>query len=238
MVILDQLPIVIRKYTFNRCLFTPDLMGLSVHDINENVVADYLKNPDDRDLWDRLIKHWTFLRKIASMDSVTLAKIFAPSLVGLNQCGNQKAVNFLEKIINSVFINPNNLIDTFNDSKSLTETSINRELVMASTSKLKESSVYQEFINSNKSNEGNKLKLSSNYSLSKANNDDDDDDENDDIDALVAPKSMMSTNSSAANLRPATNINTSNILANTIPTGSILKSPRPSINSLIYFSLN
>ena len=172
MIILDQLSGVIKKNTKNKCIFTPDLMGLSVTDINENVVSNYLKDQKDKELWVRLIKHWNYLKRYASIDTYTLAGKFAPSLLGANTTGVEKAIKFLEKIISN-----NSQHDPLNDSKSVTETSLNQELNLASISKLKESAVYQEFI----------MNTSQTSQLNKKSHDMEDDD--DDIDAMVAPKS-------------------------------------------------
>lgn len=172
MIILDQLSGVIKKNTKNKCIFTPDLMGLSVTDINENVVSNYLKDQKDKELWVRLIKHWNYLKRYASIDTYTLAGKFAPSLLGANTTGVEKAIKFLEKIISN-----NSQHDPLNDSKSVTETSLNQELILASSSKLKESSVYQDFI----------MNTSQKSQLNKKSHDVEDDD--DDIDVMVAPKS-------------------------------------------------
>jgi hypothetical protein len=171
-------------------------MGLSVADINDVVVSFYLKNKNDKELWQRLLKHWNFLRRFAYIDSHTIASIFAPSLLGIDAFGTEKAVKFLEKILNH-----NSLQDTLGESKSLTETSINQELILASSSKLKESSAYQEFImNTTQTSQ----KSFNNYKKAE------DDDENDEIDALVAPK----TPTGSGNIK------------NYAKASSIIKSPR------------
>lgn len=190
MVIQDQLPNVIRKYTTNGCLFTPDLLGYSVNDINENGVRNHLSNATDKDLWEHLFKHFLGLRRMGILDSASIAEIFAPALVGDNLSGKTKASKFLEKII---IVSASQMGDPLGESMSFTETSMNKSLQLASSSKLKETSAYQQFImgstfNSNKST----LKEKNEYS-------DDDDDENDDIDALVAPKSAISTGKSVFN---------------------------------------
>jgi hypothetical protein len=222
-VILDQLPKVIDKHTKNKCLFSRDLLGLSTADISERMVANNLKSDSDRRLWDRLVKHWSFLRKVAYIDANALAQLFAPGLLGLAaSTGSEKGIKFLEKIINEI-ASSNNLINSssLNESKSLTETSINQELMLASNSKLKESSVYQDFIMSNtQSSNKSKRSVKNEKPRFKADSDEDDDDENDDdddvndaIDALIAPKSGMSTNSSKVAINQ--------------PAGSsIIKSPR------------
>ena len=196
MVVIDQLPVIIRKHTQEKCLFISDLMGLSVADINDVVVSFYLKNKSDKDLWQRLLKHWNFLKRFASIDSHTLATTFAPTLLGFDSFGTDKAITFLEKILNH-----NSLQDVLGESKSLTETSINQELILASSSKLKESSAYQDFImNTTQTSQ----KSFMNYKKSE------DDDENDEIDALVAPKTPTGTGN----------------LKNYAKASSIIKSPR------------
>lgn len=215
MVILDQLATVIDKHTKNRCLFTRDLLGLSVTDVNEKAVTASLKDPSDRKFWERLVKHWAFLKRVAYIDSNQLARLFAPSMLGLaNGTGVEKGVKILENIVNELVngTNNNHLLGSLNDSKSLTtETSINHELMVASSSKLKESSVYQDFIMNN--TQGSNKSKSDQQRFNKVrHHDDDDDDDDDDIDEMVAPKSIMSTNSSAKKI-----VN---------QTASILKSPR------------
>jgi hypothetical protein len=205
MVILDQLPGVIKKNTKNKCIFTPDLMGLSVTDINENVVSNYLKDHNDKELFIRLIKHWNYLKRYASIDANTLATKFAPALLGANTVGTEKAIKFLEKIINS-----NSQHDPLNESKSMTETSLNQELVLASSSKLKESSVYQDFI----------MNTSQKSQQPFKSHDMEDDD--DDIDAMVAPKSTGGSGNSK-----------NYVLSNTI-----IKSPRQNLDYEFDFSQN
>ena len=202
MVIQEQLPNVVRKNTKNGCLFTKDLLGLSLTDINENVIRKNLSDKRDREMFDRLLKHWVVLKRMGQIDSQTIAKIFAPGLLGENKIGHEKAEKFIEKIVNTSV----SQIDPLSESKSLTETSINKELLLASNSKLKESSAYQQFI----------MGSTQSSNKSKKDIDDDDDDENDEIDEILAPKSLFSTNSSAVKL------------AVTGPLGSIInnKSPR------------
>lgn len=213
MVILDQLPIVIRKRTKSRCLFTPDIMGLSVADINEQIVSKSLTDEQDRQLWSRLYKHFNYLKTYSSIDVYTMAHLFGPSLLGSNQNGSEKAVKFLEKILNSTGSSlvpaPMANLDN-NESKSMTETSLNQELVAASSSKLKESSVYQDFImnSTGNTNKSKQIKFVQN---------DYDDDENDEIDAMVAPKSLISTTSS---VQPPKTKNA------TIINNPIIRSPR------------
>lgn len=204
MVVLDQLPLVIQKYTEHKCLFTRDLLGLSITDINENLVNRYLNYQTDKNLFSRLLKHMVFLKRFAFMSVSDLASVFGPSFVGSNRAGQQKAAQFLEKLLNEM-LNPSaapplanyqlNLTDTLNDSKSLTETSINQELLIATNSKLKDSNVYQDFINSTQSS--NRSKQIRFADQKKKQDNDFDDDDNDEIDALVAPnRSGLSNNSS------------------------------------------
>ena len=208
MVVLDQLPIVIRKHTKNKCLLTSDLMGLSVIDVNENVVSNYLKDKNDNELWQRLIKHWNFLKRLASFDAYDLALKFAPSLLAANSPGIEKAIKFLEKIISY-----NTLQDPLNESKSMTETSINQDLILASSSKLKESSVYQDFI-TNTTQQSQK----SQQHLRNEHGEDDDDD----IDELLAPKSTGGSGNAK----------------NYIISNTIIKSPRQNMDYEFDFSQN
>ena len=112
--------------------------------------------------------------------------------------------------------------------KSLTETSINQELLAASNSKLKESNFYQDFINSTQSSNKSKQLRFADDKIKKKNiyndndNDDDDDDENGEIDALVAPPGSLgstATNSGKVSNKPI--LSTNPIAAYTNP-----KSPR------------
>ena len=183
MVIQEQLPNIVRKYTKNGSLFTKDMLGLSLVDVNEKAIGNYLTDRNDKEMFDRLLKHFIVLRRMALMDSQTISKVFAPGLLGQIKYGNEKAEKFIEKIINNAV----SQIDPLSESKSLTETSINKELLLASSSKLKESSVYQQFI------------MGSTHSSNKTKKESDDD-ENDDIDEILAPKSLFSTNSSAAKI--------------------------------------
>jgi hypothetical protein len=204
MVILDQLPSVIKNHTQNKCVLTPDLLSLSMTDINEEIIKSSLENPNDKELWNRLLKHWLYLKRSAMYDSKSLAVKFAPALLGVYQIGVEKAVQIVEKVLNSqgYILNP---IETLSESKSLgADTTINQELMLASNSKLKESSVYQEFINNSNPNT---------WSLKQAmlKQNDEEQDENDEIDALIAPKSLQSTGSG---------------LIKQIPSANIIKSPR------------
>ena len=155
-------------------------------DINEIIVRNSYSSSQDRDFWDHLFKHFLSLRRLASIDSVSIGKIFAPALVGDNVYGVEKAEKFIEKLIN---LEAAKFVDLLAESQSFTETSMNKSLQLASSSKLKETSAYQQFIMSTTNN--------SNKSTIKKHSDKDDeysdeDDENDEIDALVAPKSTMS----------------------------------------------
>lgn len=181
MVIQDQLPSVIRKYTTNSCLLSKDLLGYSVSDINEIIVRNSYSSSQDRDFWDHLFKHFLSLKRMASLDSGSIAKIFAPALVGDNVYGVEKAEKFVEKLIN---LEATKYSDILAESQSFTETSMNKSLQLASSSKLKETSAYQQFIMGSTNN--------SNKSTMKKHEYSDEDDENDEIDALVAPKSTMS----------------------------------------------
>jgi len=194
MVIKDQLPNVIRNHTSQSCLFDMDLLDESMSDINDNVVRSYLGNKQDLAVWDRLLKHFMMLRKMALIDSFAISQLFAPTLVSDIRRA-EKAAKILEKIINQE-VDQSDLL-----SDSVTETSINKELQLASSSKLKHSSAYQQFI------------LNSTQVSNKSKNVQSDD-ENDEIDALVAPKSTAST------------LNESN--KPNLVIASILKSPRKS----------
>lgn len=195
MVVLNQLPVVIDKHTKNRCLFTRDVLGLSVADINEQLVAKSLRDETDKRLWRRLVKHWTTLSRASSnkISAVELARLFGPRLIGYaNTSAAEKAVKFVEKIINDAVMSPEGttsggIMSAPQTARSLTETSINQELMIASSSKLKESSFYQDFIQSTHSSGKLKQQQVVNKSMNSQNDsDDDDDDENDDIDALVS----------------------------------------------------
>lgn len=202
MVIHDQLPIVIRKYTSKGCLFSSELLLHTVTDISEKLVRYSLDNLNDKDLWDHLFKHFLSLKRTSLLDSGSIGELFAAALIGDSFSPNKaKAVKFLEKIVN---LSSAQINDPLAESHSFTETSMNKSLVLASNSKLKETSAYQQFIlgstgNSNKS------------TLKKNEEEDEDDYDDDDIDALVAPKSTTS------NLKTPYN-----------PINSILKSPRKS----------
>lgn len=191
MVVLNQLPVVIDRYTENKCLFTRDVLGLSVTDINEKLVANSLRDESDRRLWRRLVKHWTSVVKSNKILAAMLAQLFGPRLIGYaNTSGAEKAVKFVEKIIND---SVNSLESSsgpltggeLKTERSLTETSINQELMMASSSKLKESSFYQDFIQSTQSS-GKLNNLNQKQQSIKLNDSDEDDDENDSINALVS----------------------------------------------------
>ena len=196
MVIKDQLPNVIRNHTTQSCLFDMDLLDESMSDINDNVVRSYLRDRQDLTIWDRLLKHFLMLRKMALIDSLAISQLFAPALVSDTRRA-EKAAKILEKIINQEVDQSDMLSD------SVTETSINKELQLASSSKLKHSSAYQQFI------------LNSTQVSNKSNKNVQSDDDNDEIDALVAPKSTASTMNES-------NKQTNGVIA------SILKSPRKS----------
>jgi hypothetical protein len=178
MVVHDQLPSIVRKYTKNGYLFSPDLLGLSVNDINEKAVFNSLSDHGDKELWNRLVKHFVYMKRSGSIDSTQLAQMFAPALLGQLNYGLEKAAKFLEKIINSAAVGTS-LSEPLAESKSLTETSINQDLMLRSSSKLKETPVYQQFL-ANEAQTSQKAKI---YS---------DEDENSEIDAVLAPKSLNS----------------------------------------------
>ena len=182
MVIQEQLSNVIRKYTSSSCLFSSDLLGYSVADITESIVRNHLLNNTDRELWNRLFNHFIALRRMAFLDSSTISQIFAASLVDKNSSsGVEKAAKFLEKLIN---LAANQFSDPLAESHSYTETSINKSLQLASSSKLKETSAYQQFI----------MSSTNNSNKSKKNEFNSDEDENDEIEGLIAPKSIISHN--------------------------------------------
>ena len=212
MVVLDQLPALIRKSTTNKCLLTPDLMGLSVTDINDRVVSNYLRDQSDKNLWSRLLKHWNFLKRLASIDAGTLAEKFASALIGMNTGGIEKAVKILQKIISN-----NSQHEPHNESKSLTETSLNQELLLASSSKLKESSVYQDFIMNTTHSSQKTIQH-----MKQPDHDDDDDD----IDAMVAPKSTGGGSS------------VGNTQKNYVLSNTLIKSPRQNLDYEFDFSQN
>jgi hypothetical protein len=226
MAVLDQLPVVVRKHTKNKCLFTQEFLSLNMADLNtEKAAANYLNTESDKFLLNRLLKHFVFLKRYAFIDVNILASIFAPSLIIPGSQGQEKVIKFLEKLMNIILNNSssayavNNLIETLNESKSMTETSINQELLAASSSKLKESNFYQDFINSTQSSNRSKQLR---FADQKKRGDESEDEENDEIDALVAPKSLVSTNNSS-------------ILKNAQKTSNIKKSARGICFLKIYF---
>ena len=226
MVILDQLPNVIKKHTTSKCLFTQDLMGLSVTDIDEETVEMHLTDKKDNEILQRLLRHLNIIKRFGSIETNYLASIFAPAFLGgATTYVQEKATKFLEKIINSFGLLSTPPPERLNDTaKSITE-SMNQELMLASNSKLKESSFYQEFI-MNTSTKSKELRFSLDTKNIKNDydDDDDDDDENDEIDAMVAPLAK-STNSSANNLKLLNNnnpqnVSSSNFLASKSPRGT------------------
>jgi hypothetical protein len=195
MVIQNQLPIIIRKYASNSCLFNADLLGYSVADISEQVIRDSLNgNSVDLEMWDRFFKHFISLKRMGFLDSTSIARLFAPSLV-VNSNSVEKAKKILERVINLSTIHLN---DPLAESQSFTETSINKSLQLASSSKLRETSAYQQFILGSTQN--------SNKSKINEQNQESDDDDNDEIDALVAPKSILSNNT-VTSVRLSNNLN-------------------------------
>jgi hypothetical protein len=182
MVVLDQLRVVIRKHTKHACLFTREILSFSVADITENIVERHLTEAKDKELWRRLLKHFCLLKRFCSMDSAILANLFAPSLIAQDGFGTQKAIQYLEKIINaSVNVNYD-----FEKSDGKTESSFNDDLNVA---KLKETKTYQNFIMSN--NSGKKQTRIS--------------DEDDEIEKFVAPRGSgtMSSGIASLNLHPS-----------------------------------
>ncbi len=201
-VIHDQLPAVIRKYTSKSCLFSAELLAsYNVSDITEKAIRNSLDNPNDKEFWDHLLKHFLSVKRTSLLGSASIGELFAAALAGESFTASKaKAAKFLEKIINlgSAQIN-----DPLAESHSFTETSMNKSLLLASNSKLKETSAYQQFIMGSTGN--------SNKSTLKKNDEDYEYDDDDEIDALVAPKST-----------------TSNVKTPYNPIRSILKSPRRS----------
>lgn len=177
MVVLDQLRVVVRKQTKNACLFTREILSFSVADINENIVEKYIIDAKDKDLWKRLLRHFCLLKRFCSMDSAILANLFAPSLIAQDGFGAQKAIQFLEKIINAS-VNTHE----FDKSDGRTETSFYDEMHVSS--KLKDTKTYQNFIMSTGS------KKPSRFS-----------DDEDEIEKIVAPpKGILS--SGLSNVKP------------------------------------
>lgn len=216
MVILEQLPHVIRKQTKNKCLFTADLMSLSVADITDQMVSLFLKEELDMKLWNRLVKHMNFLRRYASLDIPEIARKFAPVFLGFDSIAVEKAIKFVEKILNDsnkpneTFLNKTVVLE---ESRSKTDTSLNQELAATTNSNLKDSDAYKDFINSGKKSSSKK---NSHYS--------DESDENDEINNLLSPKPTLSSSSYKQNSESKNNF--------------VLKSPRKSkFNFLNYFRL-
>lgn len=185
MVVLDQLPNIVRKHTKNACLFTRDLLGFSVTDINEDVVTQHLTQKKDQELWKRLLQHLCLLKRICSVDAPTLSRLFAPALIAQDGYGEQKAIQFLEKIINLATYN----FDLTDKTEDKTESSFYDELLVNSQSKLKDTKTYQNFINSSKQVKRQQQQ--------RSNSDDEDD-----IERIVAPKSLNVTGGSGG--APAT----------------------------------
>jgi hypothetical protein len=212
MAVLDQMPSIIRKHTKNKCIFSSDLLSLHVDDITDKLVLAQMANESEKFMVNRLLKHLVFLKRFAFLEIRFLSETFGPCLIAANATSQQdKAVRVLEKILNIVVAANSsgnyqlNMSNSLNNSKSLTETSINQELLLASNSKLKDSNIYQDFINSTaSSNKSKQLRFADDKKkVYKRVEDDDDDDDNDDIDALLAPKSLASTANSNANYKTA-----------------------------------
>ena len=178
MVILDQLRVVVRKQTKNGCLFTREILSFSVADISESIVEKHLVETKDKTLWKRLLKHFCLLKRFCSMDSAILANLFAPSLIAQDGFGQQKAIQFLEKIINASI--HGNL--DFDKSEGKTESSFYDELHISS-SKLKDTKTYQNFIMSTGANAKKPSRIS---------------DDEDEIEKIVAPKPGTRTSLMAA----------------------------------------
>jgi hypothetical protein len=64
MILLEQLPIFIRKNLSNHCILTPGLISRDLNDINENIVTITLKDPVAKQLWNRLFQHWVIEFKL------------------------------------------------------------------------------------------------------------------------------------------------------------------------------
>ncbi|RNA30916.1 centrosomal kizuna-like [Brachionus plicatilis] len=203
MIILEQLPHVIRKQTKNKCLFTADLMSLSVADVTDQMVALFLKEELDMKLWNRMVKHMNFLKRFASIDIPEIARKFAPAFLGFDLIAVEKATKFVEKILNDSNKHNENLWNktvVLEESGSKTETTLNQELAATTNSKLKESHAYKDFINSEQ-------KISQ-----KENVECDESDENDEINNLLTSKPTLSLNTNQHNSENKNNF--------------ILKSPR------------
>jgi len=116
-VIKDELKNVITNYTSRSCLFDDDLLNENLENINDNLVRSYLKNRSDLNLWDRLLKHFVIVRKMALIDSTTIGQLFAHALVN-NAHKIDKAVRLLEKLINQETMEHSDLL-----ADTVTETS-------------------------------------------------------------------------------------------------------------------
>jgi hypothetical protein len=170
MVVLDQLPNVIRKNTKNGCLLTREILSFSVTDISDAVVNKHLKDEKDRELWNRLLSHWCMLKQFGSLASVSVGSLFAASMIGQDGYGLEKAAQFIEKIVNS------KVVDNETENEKSEKTTFSDK--MHSDSKLKASQAYQTFVS--KSSKTNRLRspLES-------------EDEDDEINRLVVPKAMQ-----------------------------------------------
>ena len=176
MVVLDQLRVVVRKQTKNSCLFTREILSYSVADISEAIVEKHLSDAKDKELWRRLLRHFCLLKRFCSIDTPILATLFAPRLIAQDGFGEQKAIQFLEKIINASA----NVAHDFDKSDGRTESSFYDELHISS--KLKDTKTYQNFIMSTSG------KKPSRFS-----------DDEDEIEKIVAPpKGILSTGISSA----------------------------------------
>ena len=203
-VVRECLPMLVYNFASKQALLTPDLLVLDASMINEKLIASYLTDANDRLLWMRLVKHWKTLKRQKILDETAIARIFGPAVAGPNLKSMDKVFKFIERVLSPE--------EPRSESKSLTETSLNHELMLASSSKLKETASYQKFITSSKSNvTANKM---------TANSDSDEDSE--DIDRMALPKTQKSIDLSSSNKinQPAKPSNTS------IMAPSIINSPR------------
>ena len=99
MVIIDQLPSTIRRTTINKCLLTEDILSSNIQDLDKDSITKILPE-QDRELWIRLIDHFTRLVKYHIMTSQTLANKFAPILLPNNMLYlHDKAKSLLQHIV-------------------------------------------------------------------------------------------------------------------------------------------
>ncbi|CAF0883897.1 unnamed protein product [Adineta ricciae] len=99
MVILDQLPSTIRRTTVHQCLLTEDILSLNVIDLDKDAITKILPEKD-RNLWTRLIDHFTQLVKFHIMNSQIAANKFATFLSPNNALYlHDKAKSLLKHIL-------------------------------------------------------------------------------------------------------------------------------------------